>query len=116
MVAELHSPQAGLVQDEHLPATPKAEVGSAAVNGNPAQQDSAWRPHVNTVPTAAIDVAVRVTLDAVRDACIRKREEPTVGEKRLPVILGNIKGIASDSWSVAPSDQGYSVGYGLSLT
>ncbi|KDN60523.1 hypothetical protein CSUB01_10539 [Colletotrichum sublineola] len=94
LVRQLGPPEAVLIQDEDLAVAPEAEVGSAPLDKDLAQQDAAGRPDVDAVAAAAVHVAVHVALDTVRDARVRHAEEPPVGQEGLSRVRHHVKGVA----------------------
>ncbi len=47
----------------------EAEVGNTSGHHDFPNEVPTWCPHIQTISTATVDVAIPVQLDAIRDAC-----------------------------------------------
>ena len=67
-----------LVQSEYLSFLAETKIGDASANQYLAEKISSFRPDMNPVSASAIDVAIQITLNAVWDSLVCKREKASV--------------------------------------
>lgn len=84
-----------LVQQKDFAGATEAEVGHAAPDQDPAEQNTARGPNIEAIAAAAVDVAIHVDLDAIRDSRVGKGEKPAVGQERLARVVRYVKGVAA---------------------
>ena len=81
IVPQFDAPQFVLAKTPHLTIPTMAEVGASALNKNLPDQYAARIPHVDTIATSAVDVAVYVAFDAVWGAGVGVGKDASVGEE-----------------------------------
>lgn len=86
-----------LIKNEHLTIEAKREVGNAVFDKNLPKQHTAGRPHIDTITTTRIDISRCVNFDPVGNANTRHSKEAAIGQKRLTMQTGHIKGITNQS-------------------
>ena len=86
-----------LVQDEDFTIPPEAEVRCAARDQYLAEQDTAARPHIDTIRTTRINIAVDIALDAVWYGGRRKSEDASIDQEGLIMVCGDIESVADET-------------------
>ena len=84
-----------LIERKYLSVSSKAEVGYPAVDKDATEENSTWRPHVDTIAATTIHISIQIALDPIGNAMIGHGEESTVGEERLSMYRGHVEGIAT---------------------
>lgn len=80
--------------------TYEAEICDSAGNHDLSNQPTASVPHINTIITAGVDIAVEIAFDAIRNATICHGEYSSIGKELTAMPFNDIKSVAA-RWSAA---------------
>jgi hypothetical protein len=92
--AQLCPPQPILIEQVHFSSPSKAKVGDTARKNDSSKEHSAGRPDIYTIAAAAVDVAVHIAFDAVRDTVIGKSEKAAVRKEWFAMSCDYIEGVS----------------------
>ena len=81
------------VQQPHLAVPAETEIRNPTVDENFPNQIASAAPHIDPVPTAAVDVPVNVALDPIRRARVRHGEDAPVDEEGARVDEDDVEGV-----------------------
>ena len=93
LIVQLRRVKLVLVENEHAAVTTKREVRSAILDKNLAEENTTGRPHVDTIATSGIHIALSVDLDTIRNTNTGHSKDTAVSQEWLAVRGSHIKGI-----------------------
>lgn len=87
-------PKPRLIQQENLAFTTKAEIRHTARNDDLTNKPSRRVPDVQSITAARVDVALQITLDAIRNTRVRHGEKSAIGNEGASRPLHDIERVS----------------------